>query len=39
MTRASYYAVAKFSGENLEALRLMEAMIKAPRHRHTYTYI
>lgn len=39
MTRASYYAVAKFTGENMEAQRLMEAMIKAPRHRHTYTYI
>ena len=37
MTRASYYAVAKFTGENPEALELMDALLKA--HPVQYTYV
>ena len=37
MAKTSYYAVAKFTAENTEALRLMEAMIQA--HPVQYTYV
>ena len=37
MSRTSYYAVAKFTAESNEALRLMAAMIQA--HPVQYTYV